>query len=70
MIDEIEKSAEEFKNSIGSFGTYNPMEIYDIIDQYIKKLEVFKHSCTNDIVKMKKEEHYKILLEKKNLGIK
>jgi hypothetical protein len=48
----------------------NPTILYDLLTECQAELETVKNACKDAMIAKKKEEYYKTLLDKKNLGIK
>lgn len=62
LLEEIAKDAEQVRD--------DPTAIFDFLDTCQIKMEDLKNVCKKEMVERKKQEHFKTLLDKKNLGIR
>lgn len=69
MRDRILEIATKFCEDV-RIAPDNPTIFYDLLTECQTELETVKNACKEAMIAKKKEEYFKSLLDKKNLGIK
>lgn len=69
MRDKILEIASRFCDNVRD-APDNPTVLYDLLTECQAELELQKNVCREVMIARKKEEYFKTLLDKKNLGIR
>lgn len=70
MRERVLEVVVRFGDDLGKMGDVEPAVLYDLITEYQGKLEGYKNELRDVILAKKKEEYFRALMDKKNLGIR
>lgn len=70
MRERVLEVVVRFGDDLGKMGDVEPAVLYDLITEYQGKLEGYKNELRDVILAKKKEEYFRTLMDKKNLGIR